>query len=272
MTEAAVDPTALLGAARSGLVTMTEQVATVLRLLPGSAGNVAGTRWSMRETAAHLVTLTDIYVDLASGVKPSINDFAPETVARRNDQRIADISESDPSKLAGLVTDATDRFLDVTAGRPGEDEVPYVGGMSLDLATLACILLGEPVLHGYDMAATVGYPWPIDPGTALLVLAGYGPVLGLVLNPETSRGHTAGYEVELRGGPSFTVRLDDGRYQLEAAGSAPVDCTISADPVALLLLAAGRLALPPAIALGLVSAGGDRPELALGFNSLFLYP
>jgi hypothetical protein len=68
------------------------------------------------------------------------------------------------------------------------------------------------------------------------------------------------------------ARFIDGEYRLEPADAGPVDCTISADPVAYLLVGAGRLSLWSAIALGLISAGGPRPELALRFNDLFIYP
>jgi hypothetical protein len=47
---------------------------------------------------------------------------------------------------------------------------------------------------------------------------------------------------------------------------------ISADPVAFLLVMSGRLGQWAAIALGLMSASGDRPELALGMTGLFRYP
>ena len=93
-----------------------------------------------------------------------------------------------------------------------------------------------------------------------------------MLNPTTTHGLTAAYGVELRRGSSFAVRFVDGRYGLEPSGSAPVDCTISADPVAYLLVAAGRMSQWEAIALGLIAAEGPKPELALGFVDLFMYP
>jgi hypothetical protein len=68
------------------------------------------------------------------------------------------------------------------------------------------------------------------------------------------------------------VRFVDGEYRLEGAGSGPVDTTISADPVAFLMVGSGRLSVSGAIALGLLTVGGDRPELAVGFPDLFLYP
>jgi hypothetical protein len=132
--------------------------------------------------------------------------------------------------------------------------------------------LAEHLLHGYDMALAVGRPWPIDPRHAALGLFGYGRSCGHCLNPTTTAAHTAGYGIELTTGERFTIRFVHGEYRLEPPDSGPVDCTITADPVALLLVGSGRMSQWAAIASGLFEAGGDRPELALGFNNLFLFP
>jgi hypothetical protein len=104
------------------------------------------------------------------------------------------------------------------------------------------------------------------------VLSAYAPNLGLCVNRETTTGLNVAYEVELRGVGRSVARFVDGEYRLEPPDSGAVDCIISADPVAYLLVGAGRLGLWPAIALGLMSAAGPRPELALGFNDLFIHP
>lgn len=267
-----MERTAVLDEARAALRETTERVAAVLRSLPDSTLPMPGTsRWSAREVAAHLVTLTDIYTEIAAGTPPSITDFTPDTVARRNDERIADISETDPRKLAGLVVDAADRLLAVTDGRPGDQEVPYVGG-PIDLAALVCLFLGEPLIHGYDLATSAGVPWPIDPAVAMTVLSGYALKFGEIVNPVTTRNVTVAFAVEVRGGAQFTVRFVDGTFALEPPGAGPVDCSISADPVAFLLVATGRLSPWAAMALGLLGAGGARPELALSFLSYFVFP
>jgi hypothetical protein len=38
-------------------------------------------------------------------------------------------------------------------------------GTRIDLADLACLSLGEYLVHGYDVAATVGRPGPATPDT-----------------------------------------------------------------------------------------------------------
>jgi putative sterol carrier protein len=90
--------------------------------------------------------------------------------------------------------------------------------------------------------------------------------------PQTTSGLTAGYRIAVRGGEQFTVRFTDGTYSLESGGSRPVDCTITADPVAFLLVVTGRLPAAAAIALRLWRLSGHRPELALGFTDLFVFP
>jgi hypothetical protein len=122
------------------------------------------------------------------------------------------------------------------------------------------------------MAAGLGRPWPIDPLDAQAILAAHFPLLEIMLDPERTRGLNATYGIELRGGSSVTVRFTDGAFSLEEAGGGPVDATISADPVAFLLVESGRLGRYEAAALGLLEAGGPHPDLALGFFDLIVFP
>ena len=73
-------------------------------------------------------------------------------------------------------------------------------------------------------------------------------------------------------GARFTLRFTAGRCTIEPADSAAVDCTISVDPAALLLVGSGRLSQSEAIALGLWRTEGSRPEPFLRFTELFAYP
>jgi len=267
-----MEPTQILNAARSALAEMSQKVTGMIRALPDATVAVPGSDWTVRDTAIHLVHGGRLYTELATGAPSPYPDLKKETVAALCAEFIADIPETDPGKLAALVGDAYDGFLDATAGRRGEQEVHYHAGLTYHLAGLACVLLGELVIHGYDMARGLGQPWPIDPAHAGLVLNGYAPLYGECLNPVTTAGLNAAYGIEVRGGGSLTVSFVDGRYQLAEGISGPVDCELSADPIALLLVGAGRLSRFEAVALGLLSFGGAKPELALGFPDLFVYP
>jgi mycothiol maleylpyruvate isomerase-like protein len=226
--------------------------------------------WSLRHVTLHVATTARCFIEMADPDRP-VKGGGLAGLHHDIEHRIADITEEDPVKLGALLEDAVEEFVEACVQRPGTHPVDFTG-CPITLAALAGLMVGEVVLHGYDLAFALGWPWPIDPIDANLSLGGFAPVLGLIVDPEQARGHSAGYGIELRGGPAMTVRFTDGVYGLEAAGAAPVDVTISADPVAFLLVASGRLSRYEAIALGLLSAGGRRPELALGFPDLFYNP
>lgn len=267
-----MDPTTILAEAQVALEAVAEQTADLLRKLPDAEVPIPDSEWTVREAAIHLINWPDVYGDIANGMPSPVETLEKAAYAAVNAQRIADVPESDPDKLAHLMVDGIGRFLDTTAGRPGNQQVTWHCGLPIDLASLTCILLGEQVLHGFDMAKATGMPWPIDADHARLVDTAYAPIYVTVVNPATTRGLNVGYDLELRGIGRLTVRFIDGEYRLEPPDSGPVDCTMSADPVAFLLVGSGRLSQWDAIAMGLLSAGGNRPELALGFKDLFVFP
>lgn len=267
-----MDATEQLRQTRDAITGVTERVAELMASIPDPLALAPDSPWTVRDFAAHLVVCGGVWTDMAQGVPSPIQSREPAyfnaEVARRN----ADIAETDPGKLSRLFVDAVEGFLDSTIDRPGEAPVAFHCGDPLTMAGLAGVLLGEVLLHGYDIATAIGRPWPLDPAATELVLAAYAPALGFILNPETTRGLSAGFGIELRGVGGMTVRFTDGVFGLEEAGAAPVDATISADPVAFLMVVADRLSRYQAIALGLLSVGGNRPDLAIGFWDLFLYP
>lgn len=261
-----------LAQARSALEATARRTADLIRTLPNLDAPVPGSEWTVREAAVHLVNHAGIYTDIAGGMPSPIESMTREALGRQNARRLGDIPESDPEKVAGLLTEAVAGLLEATACRSGDQAVVFHAGVALDLARLMGISLGEHLLHGYDIARAVGCPWPIDPVHARLVLAGYGPCYGSWLNAEVTPDLTTSYGIELRGGDAFTVRFSAGGCHSEPGVAGVVDCTISADPVAFLLVGSGRMTQWEAIALRLYSTSGPRPDLGLTFMDLFAYP
>ena len=226
-------------------------------------------RWTVREVAVHVAVGARAFADLAAEPKPSIPSMA--ILSEEIERRMADVSETDPGKVAALTQDAVEDFIDAWVDRPADFPVDW-DGAPVTAATLAGVLLGEVVMHGYDVAYALDRPWPIDPGHAGLILGAYGPLFPHIVDPEAAKGHSAGYALDFGGGPALTVRFLDGVIGLEPPGMGPVDVTICSDPVTFLMVADGRLSQYEAIALGRMSATGDRPELAVGFKDLFVNP
>jgi uncharacterized protein (TIGR03083 family) len=267
-----MEPDELFATARSELDASVQRLAAVIRPMDVLDQPLPrGSTWTAREAIAHLVTAFDLYTEIATGTPSPVTSFSAAAFDEDSRQRIADVSEVDPAKLAFLLEDAAARFLAALRGQPGTWEIVWHAGMRIDLTALVEVFLGEMLLHGYDVATACESPWPIPPGAVALVLAGYAPCYERNVNTAVTRGLTVAYEIDLRGVARIVVRFVDGRYSLEPAGG-EVDCVISADPVAWLLVGSGRLDPWPAIALGLIEAGGARPELAAGFGDLFIFP
>ena len=264
--------TTMLEQARATLLAVSARTAGLIEALPVTEASVPGSKWTVREVGVHLVNVGVRYSAMVQGEPLGYASLAPDECARMNDQLIADIPETDPVKLAALIQEGTDRLLDASARCDDEHPVLWHCETHIPIPNLIAVATAEHLVHGYDIAAAVKRPWPITAAEAGIALFGYGPAYGLCLNPATTAGHTAGYGIELRTGERFTIRFVDGEYCLEPPDTGPVDCTITADPVAFLLVGSGRMTQWQAIALGVMEVGGDRPDLALKFLDLFLFP
>jgi uncharacterized protein (TIGR03083 family) len=265
-----MDATTTLQAARSGIADAAERAVALVGSLDDATAPILPGTWTVREAAVHFTIEANHCIEVIHGAPTPVVTSNAEFQAL-SETRIADIPETDPRKLSELIRESADHLLDATQGRAGDQPVTYYG-IHCTLAQMMGMELAEWVLHGYDIAKATGHPWRIDPLHAEVVLHGYAPIFPAFVRPKAARGHTAGYGVDLRGGEGFVVRFTNGKFAWEPAGSGPLDCVISADPVALLMAVLGRLTQWDAIALGLLSVGGDRPELALGFLDLFAIP
>jgi uncharacterized protein (TIGR03083 family) len=267
-----MEPDELLAASCSALTAATRRLTDLIRPLPDLERPIPDSEWTARDAVAHLVTVLDLYTEIATGTPSPIPACTPVVLAEDSRRRIADVSERDPAKLAYLLGDAADRFVCAAAGAAGDTVVTWHAGTELPLTELAGFMVGEVVLHGYDIAVGCRRPWPLLADEVALILTAYGPHVGTLVDAEATRELAAAFGIELRDVASFIVRFDQGRYSVEPDGSVPVDCTISADPAAFLLVSSERMARWPALALGLYETGGPRPELAVGFKDLFVFP
>jgi len=92
-----------------------------------------------------------------------------------------------------------------------------------------------------------------------------------IVNPATAAGHTATYELRIRGGTTHYWAFRDGRFSIVDELRRP-DVVMSADPVACLLVFYGRRSQWPEIFRGRILAWGRRPWLALSFVKRFHQP
>jgi hypothetical protein len=181
----------LLAEARRALQRVAVRVADLLRSLPDLDAAIPRSEWNVRQTGVHLLTGTTLCADIATGMPSPISGLAAETLAAENAARIADIPESDPATLAGLLEDAVERALHVTAHRRGDEIVVWHGGRRIPLVLLVGLCVGEQVLHGLDIAAATGRAWTVEPRHVRLVVNAYTAIDEGEFQLESLKGRTS---------------------------------------------------------------------------------
>lgn len=258
-----------LAQARSALPTAARQTSELVRSLPDPQASVPGLDWTIGQTAAHMVAAAVNYPRYATG------QATPETtidLREANLDRIRLVGSQDLTELANRLVEETDRYLEQTAELAADHRVPFFGGTTVSMAAQTAILLGEYLVHGHDLARAAGRPWRIDPSHAVLVIAAITTLMPRYLDREAASGIKVSYDIHIRGGPRFIFHVTGDEATIEPSGAAQVDCRISADPVAFLLVAYGRQTQWRPVLLGKMTAWGRRPWKAFGLTRLLVNP
>ncbi len=261
----AIDQTAARAAFRAAL----DQVTALIQTIPDPRAPVPGLTWNVGETGAHLVSGLRIYTDCARGGVSPVTDFAD--LAAVNARGLAQFPERDPVVVAEQLVAAGHDFLDATEGRSGGELMVWHEGQPQKVSTVTTIALGELLIHGLDIARALGQRWSIAPQAARLVIAGMTRLLPRFPSERTVRGAAASYEIRVRGGARLVCRFANGGLAVEPPGGR-IDCVISADPVAFLLVGYGRIGQWGPIARGQLLAWGRRPWRSLQFTGLLRSP
>lgn len=238
--------------------------------------------WDLTDLAVHVAHVLEGVTALARGGGPLIDDLweLPAFTTMLVDSE----GERDLAVLAGRIEASAATFVQVLEDVVGGEPRPWVvAGVDVVAETLAGHVLNELVVHGWDIARAEGEVWPIPDRHAALVLDTFLlPIIGhlgrSLVDQEEAADVWATYDVRVRGGGRFLLRFGAGDAVVEpvvpGAGPrvAPIDCHLSVDPAAFLLVAWGRASQWPAIARGRFLAWGRRPWLGLRLQALLRNP
>ncbi|CAN5663747.1 maleylpyruvate isomerase family mycothiol-dependent enzyme [soil metagenome] len=250
-----------------------EETAPRLTALLTSVGDhrpLAVGEWSIGDVACHLKGLFELYVGMVQGEGPPV--ARSRDVGAFFDRYLIEHPERDPAVFAEPIEEAARRFLTLARRRPDDEPVPWYDGAKLEVSSLASVLLGEALLHGYDIAKGAGAPWRIPPHEARVLFEGLTPVLPFYVDERAAAGLTATIEIQLRGGPRAHLMFEDGSLVVDGPKQRRVHLFVSAEPVTLLLVAYGRVSAVAGLRRGRLLAWGRRPWLALSLPKLLRAP
>lgn len=278
--------------ARHALRAEVARVVPMLRSVRNPHAHAVGS-WTVAEVAMHLSQAFLIVPGLARDDLSDAHALLPSLAGLHGRSLIGDVwdlagtttlavasdPERDPAVLADRIEERAAAFLDEAATHSAEEERAWlVEGTVVALPTMTCHLLNETIMHGRDIARGDGRRWPISPAHAALVFDGFiWPIFRAVgpramVDQQAAAGVRATYDLRLRGGRRYRFAFDDGALTIEGPTPDPVDCHISADPAALLLVAWGRRSQWRAIATGKLVAWGRKPWLGPRLRVLLRNP
>ncbi|HWG24448.1 maleylpyruvate isomerase N-terminal domain-containing protein [Actinospica sp.] len=252
---------------------------------------VPGLAWNVGGLAAHL---TAVYMAFGATMRGDHRDLGledvvaaagdtgglPGTIAVANAYAIELLAaESTLSAAQGLAIHAA-AFLEALAVEEDltrELDTPWYGvGMTRSAGMLASLAVTESLVHGRDLALAVHADSRMSQSAAAAATPTVmSAMLPLLLAADRAEGHRAVYELRLRGGERFLMRIADGKaecFEAVERRERKVDCVLTLDPRAALLIGFGRSSLARAILNGAAFAGGRRPWLGLRFSTLFATP
>jgi uncharacterized protein (TIGR03083 family) len=276
-------------AVRQALEQASERAAALIRDSAPLDGPVPGLEWTKAELVGHLCAICEAFATTLRG-EDLVARFGTEFVGSYGSgptlrDAIADVNAKvvtyaafpTPAAAADALTSGAASLLaafgthpDLSALRPA----PWYGPeVALPAGNLLALAVSELLVHGYDLARAVGAglrPSADTRGSAAAVTAAVmSEMLPRMLDERSAKGFTGSFEIRVRGGERFVLRIADGRAWSEAATGRDSDCVLTLSAYDALLMGYSRVPVWRAIALGKAWSYGRRPWLGLRFHNLF---
>src|ERR1700733_14305929 len=154
--------------ARAALADAVTRSAQLWRSITDPAAPVPGLAWTAAQTAAHVVgdmrEYTDALTKHLNGDRPGLKipDGSPARARTAvNDRHLIDVSERDPRRLAAMLEQTAASYLAAAADIEATSEraaILTADGLVLEPVVMTCLLLGEQLVHGLDIARAARRP------------------------------------------------------------------------------------------------------------------
>jgi uncharacterized protein (TIGR03083 family) len=262
-------------AARRAVAEAGPRVTALLRIATKVDAPALG-EWDLTQVATHLSHAIDAVAAATAGGGNMMTDISGLPVMS---QMLLDGEGRRPlPELADRIDASVERFLagmEAAAAVGDTSHNWFFEGTAMPLSALTCQVLNELTVHGRDIAMAEGVPWPIDRDHAALILQGFVfpslHTLGRAMVVQEKAGDAC-FEVKLRGDGKAWLTFAGGNLTVAGARPGPVDCHLTVDPEAFLLVAWGRIDQWSAIPKGQLLAWGRKPWLGMQLRSWLRNP
>jgi uncharacterized protein (TIGR03083 family) len=227
--------------------------------------------WTVTDVIGHVSSEPSRYRDLALGRGEWPR--SPAELPAFNAHQVATLPTRDLCQLSERLVADVDALVDTVLGFGSDPPLMnFDGDQRVPADRMLGSLLGELVVHGRDVAAALGQPWPIDGAVVPLIMEGVNAALPGWVDQVAARGFTATIVYQLRGLAAYRYVFRNGALSVESGHDRgrPADARVSAEPVAGLLVSYGRLHPLRAALTGRVVATGRRPWLAMRMRRVLL--
>ncbi len=232
-----------------------------------------GSRWTVQQVVAHVLTVAHRYRELAHGRQYRRAGAAGELAVINQTELeavLAPVGEL-ADQLQALAPELDGYFDTLTDDRP---TLPFHAGAVFDGITEQTNWLGELLLHGHDIARAVNAPWELPERDMLLVSRGImqigsGYPLRAGVKPETDLC----VAFQLPGARPYLTHIQGGtaEFRTRRPDDHP-DAVLRAPASTFALMLYQRIGPLTAARHGLRIVGGRRPWRALKLQSFFEQP
>lgn len=265
-------------AATKALAEATARTTRLMRAAAHPDAKAVGT-WTVTDLSVHLSHVLDALAASAKGsgaIVDSVWDLGNLTallLAGESERRLPALADRIDVTVAGLIDLVDQRGYDETLEW-------LVKGVNVPFSLIISQALSEVVIHGRDLAWAEGQnakQATVERSEARLIMLGsLFPLLGSLgrsmVDQEAAAGAKAVFDLNLRGGGRVYLNFDDGDLSVTDTKPGRVDCHLSVDPAAFLLVAWGRGSQWPAILRGQLFAFGRKPWLGLKLRAWLRNP
>jgi uncharacterized protein (TIGR03083 family) len=248
-----------------------QRYSELARSAADDALQLPGSEWTVREAVAHVTSVAPRYAKFPYGTQRLAG--TPAELPALNGEEIKALGERPVAELLTVLADAVDAVIGQVQGFADQPPQYRFHGGGLVTADVALgILLGELVVHGWDIARALHRPWPVTRRQVSLIWSGVEPILPGWVDPASAAGHHGAYQVHLGDGRRHVLCFTSGTLSTQLPAGRRIQCHIGGSPEAILLILYRRLSPWRAALTGRVAAWGPRPWLAFSLADRFYLP